>query len=324
MYSYKMDEKVIKAAFIKWFPIIFTLLIIYLFPPVAIAVIAAFFTAPLLNAVHTVTKLPLTLSTLFVISSIFLVSTAFLYIGLHGMIEIFPVIESHLASISMDTDIIGQGLFFMEQKVTEYGQAILDYALTMIQKIFQQLMSLFIFLVAYFFALRESGKERFWFLIYFPAQFRKQAKYTLSRASKLIGTFVYVEARLIFITFIILSIGFVLLRFTSPVGIALLISLADSLPFLGIGIFLIPMIVFFFYTGDLFVGTALALLYLVTIITRQFAESYMWASTFQLKPIHAFFILACAVYSFGLAGILLSPFLLFAALKIKQHPLFNE
>ncbi|AOV07236.1 AI-2E family transporter [Sporosarcina ureilytica] len=324
MSNLKKNEKLIKTAFTKWFPIIFTLLIIYLFPPVAIAVIAAFFTAPLLQAVYSVTKLPLTLSTLFVISSIFLVSGAFFYIGLHGMIEIFPVIENHLASLNLDTDIIGQGLAFLEEKVMEYGQAIVDYAITMIQKLFQQLMSLFIFLIAYFFALRESGKERFWFLIYFPVQFRKQAKHTLSKASKLIGTFIFVEARLIFITFIILSIGFALLRFTSPIGIALLISLADSLPFLGIGVFLIPMIVFFFYSGDLFIGTALTLLYLVTIVTRQFAESYMWASTFQLKPIHAFIILACAVYTFGLVGILLSPFLLFAALKVKQHPLFNE
>ncbi|MDS9471735.1 AI-2E family transporter [Sporosarcina pasteurii] len=324
MSNLKKNEKLIKTAFSKWFPIIFTLLIIYLFPPVAIAVIAAFFTAPLLQAVHAVTRLPLTLSTLFVISSIFLVTGSFFYIGLHGMIEIFPVVENHLASLQLDTDILGQGLAFLEEKVVEYGQAVLDYAITMIQMLFQQLMSLFIFLVAYFFALRESGKERFWFLIYFPVRFRKQAKHTLSKASKLIGTFIFVEARLIFITFIILSIGFALLRFTSPIGIALLISLADSLPFLGIGIFLIPMIVFFFYSGDLFIGTALVLLYLVTITTRQFAESYMWASTFQLKPIHAFFILACAVYTFGLAGILLSPFLLFAALKIKQHPLFNE
>ena len=58
--------------------------------------------------------------------------------------------------------------------------------------------------------------------------------------------------------------------------------------------------------------------------TRQMAESYMWASTFQLKPIHAFFIMACSFYLFGLPGILLTPFLLFAALKVRQHPLFTR
>lgn len=84
------------------------------------------------------------------------------------------------------------------------------------------------------------------------------------------------------------------------------------------------MIGFFFYSGNLWLGIYLVILYIITITVRQFAESYMWASTFQLKPIHAFFILACAVYLFGIYGILLSPFLLFAALKIKHHPLFSE
>lgn len=324
MSSLKNAEKLIISTFTKWFPILFTLLIIYLFPPVAIAVIAAFFTAPLLKAVYAVTKLPLTISTLLVIGSIFLIGGAFLYVGLHGLIDIIPVIEERLATVAIDTDFIGKGMGFLEEQVLTYGQAFVDYAFSIVQILFQQLMSVFIFLIAYFFALRESGKSRFWFLIYFPARFRKQAKYTLEKASQLIGTFIYVEARLIFITFITLSIGFLLLRFSSPIGIALLISLADSLPFLGIGIFLIPMIVFFFYSGDLWTGSLLSILYIVTIVIRQFAESYMWASTFQLKPIHAFFILACAVYTFGLYGILLSPFLLFAALKMKQHPLFNE
>lgn len=324
MSSLKNAEKLIIATFMKWFPILFTMLIIYLFPPVAIAVIAAFFTAPLLKAVYAVTKLPLTISTLLVISSMFLISGAFLYVGLRGLIEIIPLIEERLASVTIDTDLIGKGIVFLEEQVLTYGQAFVDYAFSTIQTLFQQLMSVFIFLIAYFFALRESGKSRFWFLIYFPARFRKQAKYTLEKASKLIGTFIYVEARLIFITFVTLSIGFLLLRFPSPIGIALLISLADGLPFLGIGIFLLPMIIFFFYSGDLWMGSLLSALYILTIIIRQFAESYMWASTFQLKPIHAFFILACAVYTFGLYGILLSPFLLFAALKMKQHPFFNE
>lgn len=323
MSSLKNSEKLIISIFTRWFPVIFTLLIIYLFPPVAIAVIVAFFTTPLLNAVYAVTKLPLTISTFLVIGSIFLIGVTFIYIALHGLIDIIPMIEKKLASLTISTEYVGNVVHFLEDKIITYGQAFVDYAFSIIQTLFQQLMSLFIFLIAYFFALRESGKDRFWFLIYFPTRFRKQAKSTLEKASQLIGTFLYVEARLIFITFLILSAGFLFLRFNSPIGIALIISLADSLPFLGIGVFLIPMILFFFYSGDIWSGSWLAALYLLTIIIRQFAESYMWASTFQLKPVHAFFILACAVYTFGLLGILLSPFLLFAALKIKQHPYFN-
>lgn len=324
MSSQKRVEKTILAIFNKWFPIILTLLIIFLFPPAAIAVIAAYFTAPLLSAVHATTKLPLTIATLVVIFALVSVITAFVYIGLYGIIEVIPTVERQLAPFTNNTDLVGKALTFLEEKVVQYGHALIEYAFSIIQTLFQQLISLFIFLIAYFFALRESGKNRFWFLIYFPVKFRGQAKHTLSEASKLIGTFVSVEARLIFITFIILAIGFSLIGFKSSISIALLISLADSLPFLGIGIFLVPMIAFFLHAENFFVGISLILIYIFTIITRQLAESYMWASTFELKPIHAFFIMACSVYLFGIVGILLTPFLLFAALKIKQHPLFNE
>lgn len=320
----KSQHQMARTIFIKWFPIILTATVIYFFPPAAIAVIVAFFTAPLLTAVQSTTKLPLTIATLFVMSALTLVSGAFIYIGLHGIMEIVPAVERHLTPFTNSSDVVGKTLAFLETKIVEYGHALLEYTFTIIQTLFQQLISILIFIVAYFFSLRESGKDRFWFLVYFPVVVRKQARHTLSEGSKLIGTFVSVEARLIFITFLILAGGFSLLGFNSPIGIAFLISLVDSLPFLGIGVFLIPMIAFFIHTGNLFVGLSLTLLYFFTLTTRQLAESYMWASTFQLKPIHAFLIMACSVYLFGLAGILLTPFLLFAALKVKQHPLFTS
>jgi len=308
----------------KWLPVFLTIFVIFAVPPAAIAVIVAYFTAPLLLAIRSITKLPLTIATLIVMSLIFLITSAFTYIALHGIIEIVPAAQRHLAPLTKNTDIAGKIISFLESKIIQYGQSILQYAIAAIQAIFQHLFSFFIFLVAYFFALRESGKERFWFLVYFPNKLRKSTKRMLLEASKLIGTFVSLEARLMLITFIILAIGFSLLQFSSPIGIAFLVSLVDSLPFLGIGIFLIPMAAFFLYTDDLLLGTLLILLYIFTIVTRQLAESYMWASTFQVRPIHAFFIMAGSVYLFGFAGILLTPFLLFAALKVKQHPLFTS
>lgn len=324
MTSLKREKKLITAMFVRCFPILFTLVIFFLFPPVAIAIILAFLTSPLLNTVRAVTKLPLTLSTLVVIIFICLMSFSFFYIGLYGLIELIPSVEKHLASIHPNIDYMNRLISFLEESIVTYGQAILDYAFTMIQTIIQQFINLVIFFVAYFFALRESGKSRFWFLIYFPVRFRIQARRNLEKASELFSTFLFVEIKLIFITFLILALGFFILQFSFPLGLAFIISLVDSLPFLGIGLFLIPMIAFFLYTSDIWTGVFLTCIYIVVATTRQFAESYMWASAFQLKPIHTFIILACAVYTFGFIGVLLAPFLLFAAFRIKHHPSFNE
>ncbi|MBE1554408.1 AI-2E family transporter [Sporosarcina limicola] len=318
------SQQVFRTIFIKWLPVILTGIVIFTVPPAAIAIIIAYFTAPILSSVRSMTRIPLTIATLFVMVLMLFLFGAFTFIALHGLIDTVPAIERQIEPFTKNTDFAGKLFAILEEKVVQYGHAILEYAVSLISTVFQQLFSLFIFLVAYFFALRESGKNRFWFLIYFPTTIRKPARRMFLEAGKLIGTFLSVEARLFLLTFTIITVGFFFLRFDSPVGNAFLVSLADSLPFLGIGLFFLPMAAFFLYTNNMYVGISLILLYLFTLTTRQMAESYMWASTFQLKPIHAFFITACSVYLFGLPGILLTPFLLFAALKVKQHPLFNS
>jgi predicted PurR-regulated permease PerM len=316
-------QQAFQSILIKWLPILLTGIILFIVPPAAIAVVIAYFTAPILSAIRSITKLPLTIATLLVMTLMLFLMSAFTYIALHGLIDTVPAVERHIAPITQNTDIASKLFTFLEVKVVEYGHALLEYTITIISTVFQQLFSLFIFLVAFFFALRESGKNRYWFLVYFPFNIRKPAKRMFTESGKLIGTFISVEARLFFLTFLIITTGFFLLQFQYPIGNAFLISLADSLPFIGIGLFLLPMAAFFLYTNNFFIGISLILLYIFTMITRQMAESYMWASTFQVKPIHAFFITACSFYLFGLPGILLTPFLLFAALKVRQHQLFT-
>lgn len=319
-----VQHESIKQLSLSWFPAIFAVIFIYFVPPVGIAIIIAYFTAPILTALRTVTKLPLTIATLFVMLSIVFIVSTFSFIAIHGLIDTVPIVEKHLAPYTANSDVSGKVFTFLEEKVVEYGHALLEHAIAFTTTLFQRLFSLFIFLVAYFFALRESGKNRFWFLVYFPISMKKPAKKIFTKAGELIGTFVFVEARLFLLTFIILGIGFTLLDFSSPIGSAFLVSLVDSLPLLGIGLFLIPMAAFFFYSNKMIVAIALLLLYIFVIIARQMAESLMWASAFRVQPIHAFFITVCSFYLFGLPGILLTPFLLFAALKLKKHPYFIE
>ena len=157
----------------------------------------------------------------------------------------------------------------------------------------------------------------------FSRQNAKICKKDVAEAGKLIGTFVFVEARLIFLTFIILTIGFALLHFGSPIGMAFLISLADSLPFLGIGIFLIPMTAFFLYTGIICRD--------LTYFTLYFYNDYSANGRIVHVGIHISFKTNSCIFHhgllrifIGLPGILLTPFLLFAAMKVKQHPLFTS
>ncbi|MCM3711747.1 AI-2E family transporter [Sporosarcina luteola] len=319
-----IKQQTLQPLAMKWIPAILAGIFIFAVPPVGIAIIIAYFTSPILLAVRAMTKLPLTIATFFVMLSILFIFSSFSFIALHGLMDTVPLMEKHLSTFTGKTNLTGKILSFLEEKIIDYGHALLEYAITFTATFFQRIFSMFIFLVAYFFALRESGKNKFWFLVYFPVGMRASAKRIFTKSGELFGTFAFVEARLFLLTFIILIIGFSLLGFESPIGTAFLVSIADSLPLLGIGLFLIPMSAFFLYSNQLFIGVSLALLYIFVVVTRQLAESYMWASAFRVKAIHAFFITVCSLYLFGLPGILLTPFLLFAALKLKKHSSFTE
>ncbi|MCM3637158.1 AI-2E family transporter [Sporosarcina luteola] len=319
-----IKQQTLQSLAMQWIPAILAGIFIFAVPPVGIAIIIAYFTSPILLAVRAMTKLPLTIATFFVMLSILFIFSSFSFIALHGLMDTVPLLEKHLSTVTGKTNLTGKILSFLEEKIIDYGHALLEYAITFTATFFQRMFSMFIFLVAYFFALRESGKNKFWFLVYFPVSMRASAKRIFTKSGELFGTFAFVEARLFLLTFIILIIGFSFLGFESPIGTAFLVSIADSLPLLGIGLFLIPMTAFFIYSNQLFIGVSLALLYIFVVVTRQIAESYMWASAFRVKAIHAFFITVCSLYLFGLPGILLTPFLLFAALKLKKHSAFTE
>lgn len=309
--------------FFHLLPATVAILLVFLLPPIAIAIIFAYFTAPIVSFLHKKIKLPYTLGTLIVMILFLAVLSLFIAVALYGLIDTVPVIVQQIAPYTNHENLTGKLFSFVQEKALQYGEALIEYAITFFSTFFQQVFSILFFILSFFFALRESAKNRFWFIIYFPSNIRKQAKAQFAKAGELITAFFFVEFRLFLLTFFLLSIGFIVLKFQAPIGNAFLISLVDSLPFLGIGLFLIPMSIFFFYINDWTVGIALLILFIFILITRQVVESYLWSSTFQLKPVHTFFITAFSVYLFGLAGIAFTPFFLFIAIKLRNHKWFT-
>lgn len=316
--------KVALSQAIAWIPILLIVLFIFLVPPVAIAIILAFFASPLVTILHSSTKIPLTLCTILIMMILALFLTAFLFFSVLGLVEFALIIKRHAASLTINHVFVKESVDFLEVKILEMSSTLLKQLLMLIQSLFQQMIHFFIFLLSFFFALRECGRNRFWFLNFFPTSMRTHVKKVFVTAGTLLSSFVYIEIRLLFLTFILLVICFFFLRFESPITMGFLISLVDSFPFLGIGVFIIPMAAYFYYRNDYLTGSVLVVVYIAVLLIRQFAESYLWASMFTLKPVYTFLIIASTIYAFGIIGVIFTPFLLFIASKIKNHALFTE
>ncbi|MCM3086401.1 Predicted PurR-regulated permease PerM [Bhargavaea ginsengi] len=295
----------------------------FLLPQLSLAILAGYIAAPAVSFMKERLRIPLPVAAI-VAELLILVSAAFaLLFALQQIIIALPAIRAALSSMHFEHPVASEWLIYAETALTAAGDRLIDSSAGMVQTAFSRVFSFILFLLAFYFSLYESARDRYWFLAALPAEARKKAKGMFREGGSLFGTFLFVEIRLILLTFGILSIGLAALGFGSPVGRAFLIALADSLPFLGVGIFLIPMAAYYLLSGSPLLGTALIILYVFVMLTRQIAESRMWAATFQLRPSQTFFITAASILLFGLAGIILSPILLFVAARIKKMPAFS-
>ncbi|EMR06078.1 sporulation integral membrane protein YtvI [Bhargavaea cecembensis DSE10] len=295
----------------------------FFLPQLSLAILAGYIASPAVSFMKQRLRIPLPAAALLA-ELLILASGAFaLLFALQQIILTLPAIRAALSTMDFEHPVASEWLAYAETAVSAAGDNLIDSSAGMVQAAFGQVFSFILFLLAFYFALYESARDRFWFLSALPADARKKAKGMFREGGSLFGTFLFVELRLILLTFVILSIGLAALGFGSPVGRAFLIALADSLPFLGIGIFLIPMAAYYLLSGNALLGAALIVLYVFVMLTRQIAESRMWAATFQLRPSHTFFITAASILLFGLAGIVLSPILLFVAARIRKMPAFS-
>ena len=90
-----------------------------------------------------------------------------------------------------------------------------------------------------------------------------------------------------------------------------LIGLADALPVLGAGLFLIPWSVIGFVTGDTTTGIGMALLYLAVVVVRQIAEPRIVGKNLGLYPLATMMVMFAGLQITGnVLGLLLGPILL--------------
>lgn len=319
----KLYEKV-AVSLKKWAPIAIILIIAWLIYPVTIAILLSYFLYPIVKWLHTVSRLPRWITVVLfesaLLASIILVAS----LVVRELFEIVYPLRFHLEELQVLFQANKANWQSGIEALSMVSESVLEKITLFIKHLPEQFVETFIFLIALFFALQESLKSRTWFFIYIPTRSRKTLRPLFLSATDLFEKFTKVELLLFITTFLQLAIGFYVLQFSSPVGLAFLISFADVLPFLGTGLILLPMSAFFILTNQTTLGIIILLLYAFILLTRQLLESYLWANTMHIRSVHVFFISACSLLLFGVPGILLSPFLLLGAVHLRQHHWFTS
>lgn len=137
--------------------------------------------------------------------------------------------------------------------------------------------------------------------------------------------FGYLRAQLILIsiTALIVVIGLLLLGVKSSFAIGLMIGFVDLIPYLGVGIVMLPWALYAYMTGDLALGIGLSVLYAVILITRQVLEPKVLASSIGLDPLAMLIGMFVGLQLFGMLGLIIGPVLLVILVAFNRAGVFR-
>ncbi len=121
------------------------------------------------------------------------------------------------------------------------------------------------------------------------------------------GNYVRAYLFLLSVTFLLLLLGFLLLGIPYAILFALLVSLADLLPVIGVGTVLYPWALVLLLTGNTAGGIGMAILGAVIGLVRQVIEPRVLGKSFGIHPLLGLASLYLGGKLFGIGGMILAP-----------------
>ena len=148
-----------------------------------------------------------------------------------------------------------------------------------------------------------------------PAPWQEQCRLGAEKLKSTLLCWLKAQGKLMLITFLALTAGFLILRLDYPLLFGSAIALIDALPVLGSGAVLIPWSLLQFLAGNTFCGVGLLCIYGATALLRTAMEPKLLGNQLGLDPLLTLLSLYAGYRFFGIGGMILLPI---GAMFVKQ------
>lgn len=192
------------------------------------------------------------------------------------------------------------------QIISGLGSGTVEAAGTVAGKIPSLLISfIFVVLFAYFFIAQEERVHKITqYLI--PEATRKQLHMVVENLKSGVGGYFRAQFKIMFVIFLILAVGLMILGIDYGVLLAALIALLDFLPMLGTGTALVPWAAFFALSGELPRAAGLLILYGVTLLTHQLIQPKLVGDSVGLDSLTTLVFLFIGYRVGGIIGMIVA------------------
>lgn len=158
--------------------------------------------------------------------------------------------------------------------------------------------------------LRQLVKKRI------PSQRLEKLSAIADRMKLALSGWLLAQLKLSGVTFVVLTLGFQLLRISHPLFMALLVSAVDAFPILGTGAVLLPWSLIRLLQGDSAHALGLLGLYVTVSLLRSILEPKLVGSQLGLDPLVTLITLYAGFQLWGIGGMLLAPVLAVTAMQV--------
>ena len=148
-----------------------------------------------------------------------------------------------------------------------------------------------------------------------PQDWRQKLSKVRTHLSMTLGAWLRAQGKLMGVTFLILTAGFLLLGVDYALLFALLTTFIDALPVFGTGTVLIPWAIVMFLRGETKKGVGLVILYGTAALSRQALEPRLVGRQVGLNPVLTLLALYAGYRLLGVAGMIVFPI---SAMLLKQ------
>lgn len=148
-----------------------------------------------------------------------------------------------------------------------------------------------------------------------PSKLVKKMTIHIKEISKSLGDYLKAEAIMVIVSFFISVIGLYILKFAKmnvkyPLLIALGIAFIDALPILGSGSAMVPWAVISALNGDIKLGVAITIIWIIMSVTRQILEPKIVSGKIGVHPIFTLIAMYTGFKIIGILGMLVGPIVL--------------
>ncbi|NMO95518.1 sporulation integral membrane protein YtvI [Paenibacillus lemnae] len=222
---------------------------------------------------------------------------------------------------------LAESLASFTSNITSYVQSIVNTVSVTFLSFAKTLPNLFVTSIVFFVAVYlfsfSLDTMRASVLSLFDEDSHQQVNEVLGSLKNSIFGFLRAQLILSLFTYGITLVGLLILGIHYPLAIALLVTAVDILPILGVGSVLVPWAVYLLFTGNVFDGAGLIILFIIITVVRRVLEPKVIGDAVGIGALSALISMYIGFKLVGVIGFFIGPLVVILYSAMRKAGLFQ-